>query len=52
MLSRLYQPNAGTVTFDGHDLLHVPSHKIVRLGLARTFQNVALFPALTVSRTC
>jgi branched-chain amino acid transport system ATP-binding protein len=48
VLSRLYQPNAGTVTFDGHDLLHVPSHKIVRLGLARTFQNVALFPALTV----
>jgi branched-chain amino acid transport system ATP-binding protein len=48
VLSRLYQPNAGTVTFDGHDLLSVPSHKIVRLGLARTFQNVALFPALTV----
>jgi branched-chain amino acid transport system ATP-binding protein len=48
VLSRLYQPNSGTVTFDGHDLLSVPSHKIVRLGLARTFQNVALFPALTV----
>jgi branched-chain amino acid transport system ATP-binding protein len=48
VLSRLYQPNSGTVTFDGHDLLSVPSHKIVRLGLARTFQNVALFPAVTV----
>ena len=48
VLSRLYQPNSGTVVFDGRDLLAVPTHGIVRLGLARTFQNVALFPALTV----
>jgi len=47
VLSRLYQPNTGTVTFDGHDLLAVPAHRIAHLGLARTFQNVALFPALT-----
>jgi branched-chain amino acid transport system ATP-binding protein len=48
VLSRLYQPNTGVVTFEGHNLLSVPAHKIARLGLARTFQNVALFPALTV----
>ena len=48
VLSRLYQPTSGSVTFDGRDLLGVPAHKISRLGLARTFQNVALFPALTV----
>ena len=48
VLSRLYQPSSGTVRFDGTDLLSVPAHKIARLGLARTFQNVALFPALTV----
>jgi branched-chain amino acid transport system ATP-binding protein len=48
VLSRLYQPSHGTVRFDGHDLLSVPAHKIARDGLARTFQNVALFPALTV----
>ena len=48
VLSRLYQPQTGTVRFDGHDLLHVPAHKIAQHGLARTFQNVALFPALTV----
>ena len=47
VLSRLYQPTTGTVTFDGADLLDVPAHRIARLGLARTFQNVALFPALT-----
>jgi branched-chain amino acid transport system ATP-binding protein len=48
VLSRLYASNSGTVTFDGHDLLSVPAHRIAGLGLARTFQNVALFPALTV----
>jgi branched-chain amino acid transport system ATP-binding protein len=48
VLSRLYQPNTGRVTFDGHDLMSVPAHRIAGLGLARTFQNVALFPALTV----
>ncbi|HEX2563763.1 MAG TPA: ATP-binding cassette domain-containing protein, partial [Acidimicrobiales bacterium] len=48
VLSRLYQSTTGTVTFDGDDLLDVPAHRIARLGLARTFQNVALFPALTV----
>jgi branched-chain amino acid transport system ATP-binding protein len=48
VLSRLYASNSGTVTFDGHDLLSVPAHRIAKLGLARTFQNVALFPALTV----
>jgi branched-chain amino acid transport system ATP-binding protein len=48
VLSRLYQPSSGTVRFDGTDLLRVPAHRIARLGLARTFQNVALFPALTV----
>ena len=48
VVSRLYQPNEGRVTFDGRDLLAVPSHRIVQLGVARTFQNVALFPALSV----
>lgn len=48
VLSRLYQPQTGTVRFNGHDLLAQPAHRIARLGIARTFQNVALFPALTV----
>jgi branched-chain amino acid transport system ATP-binding protein len=43
-LSRLYQPNSGTVDFDGKDLLDTPAHKIVRLGLARTFPECCPVP--------
>ena len=48
VVSRLYEAQAGHVTFDGHDLLALPPHRIARIGVARTFQNLALFPALTV----
>ena len=47
-VSRLYQPTSGTIEFDGRDLLRLPAHRIARIGIARTFQNLALFPALTV----
>jgi branched-chain amino acid transport system ATP-binding protein len=48
VLSRLYQPSRGRVTFEGTELLRAPAYGIAGLGMARTFQNVALFPALTV----
>jgi branched-chain amino acid transport system ATP-binding protein len=48
VVSRLYEPDAGRVRFDGRDLLRVAPHRIARAGIARTFQNLALFPALTV----
>ncbi|MEZ5321225.1 MAG: ABC transporter ATP-binding protein [Microthrixaceae bacterium] len=48
VVSRLYQPTEGTVTFDGTDLLAKPPHRIAPLGIARTFQNLALVPGLTV----
>jgi branched-chain amino acid transport system ATP-binding protein len=48
VISRLYQPDEGSVTLDGTNLLHVPAHRIARHGVARTFQNVALVPGLTV----
>ncbi len=48
VISRLYTPTEGTVTFDGQNLLKLPPHRIARLGIARTFQNLALFPALSV----
>ena len=47
-VSRLYQPAAGTIRLDGRDLLKLAPHRIAKLGVARTFQNLALFPALTV----
>jgi branched-chain amino acid transport system ATP-binding protein len=48
VITRLYPPHGGRIVFAGTDLLRVPPHKIVRLGIARTFQNVVLFPAMTV----
>ena len=47
-VSRLYEPTSGRIDFDGHNLLRLPAHRIARLGISRTFQNLALFPALTV----
>jgi len=48
VISRLYEPTEGKVTFAGDDLLAVPAHRIAQIGIARTFQNVALFPGLSV----
>ncbi|ROO86461.1 branched-chain amino acid transport system ATP-binding protein [Actinocorallia herbida] len=47
-VTRLYRPDSGTIAFAGHDLLRTRPDRIVRLGIARTFQNLALFPSLTV----
>lgn len=47
-LSRLYTPNEGEITFDGQSLLGQPANKIASLGIGRTFQNLALFPTLSV----
>ncbi len=48
VLSRVYQPVAGKVTFDGRDLLRLKTHQVARLGIARTFQNLGQFPTTTV----
>ena len=47
-LSRVYRPTAGRITFAGRDLLRLRRHEIAAAGIARTFQNVELFPHLTV----
>ncbi len=48
VVSRIYQPTEGSIEYDGTDLLTVPAHGIARLGIARTFQNLALFPTMSV----
>jgi branched-chain amino acid transport system ATP-binding protein len=46
--SRIYQPSSGVMLFEGKDLLDTTAHTIARRGIARTFQNLALFPTLSV----
>jgi branched-chain amino acid transport system ATP-binding protein len=48
VLSGVYRPVAGSVSFGGVELVGLPPHAIAGLGVARTFQNIALFPAATV----
>src|SRR6266581_9266431 len=48
VLSRVYEPVAGKVTFDGRDLLQLKTPQIARAGIARTFQNLGQFPTSTV----
>ena len=48
LITRLYKPDEGAIVFDGESLLGTPPHKVVRRGIARTFQNVELFGSMTV----
>jgi len=49
-LSRLYEPNEGTIAFDERNLKSFRAHEVPRLGIARTFQNVALFDRQSVRK--
>ena len=44
----MYRPTAGKVAFDGIDITAAPAHQVSQHGIARTFQNLALFGGLTV----
>jgi branched-chain amino acid transport system ATP-binding protein len=48
VVSRVYEASSGQVLLDGTDLLRLPAHRIAEVGVARTFQNIALFPTMTV----
>jgi branched-chain amino acid transport system ATP-binding protein len=48
VVTRLYKPDGGELRLDGKSLLRTPPHKVVRRGIARTFQNVELFRTMTV----
>ena len=47
-ISRLYEPSEGEIRFEGRPLGRIPRHQIARLGVARTFQNLALLSSLMV----
>jgi branched-chain amino acid transport system ATP-binding protein len=46
-LSRVYEPDAGSVLLDGRDFLRVRRDRLAELGVARSFQNLGVFPHLT-----
>jgi len=48
LMSRIYEPSAGRLLFEGRDITHVAPHRIAGLGIARTFQNIELFEHATL----
>jgi branched-chain amino acid transport system ATP-binding protein len=48
MISGFYRPDTGSITFEGHDISRARPAEIAALGIARTFQNIALFGGMTV----
>jgi branched-chain amino acid transport system ATP-binding protein len=48
IISRVYQPSEGRLFFDGQDMTKLSTHQLAHAGIARTFQNLGLFPMMTV----
>ena len=48
LLTKVYQPTHGTILLDGKDTHNLDTAHVNRAGIARTFQNIRLFPSLTV----
>src|ERR1700758_5406784 len=48
LVSRIYDPTEGRLTFLDQDITRVPPHRIAERGIARTFQNIELFEHATV----
>ena len=43
-----YRPQQGRIIFNGKDITHLHTHELVGVGIGRTFQNIELFPGMTV----
>lgn len=43
-----YRPKKGTMSFNGQDIFHMSTHRLTELGIGRTFQNIELFPGISV----
>jgi branched-chain amino acid transport system ATP-binding protein len=47
-LNRFYKVDSGTIQFEGHELTKMPPYRIAKLGISRTFQNIALYTGMSV----
>jgi branched-chain amino acid transport system ATP-binding protein len=50
LISGILQPSGGRIMFDGRDITRMPAHRVARLGIGRTFQNIELFDNATVAQ--
>jgi branched-chain amino acid transport system ATP-binding protein len=48
LISAVLRPTSGRILFEGRDISRLPTHALARLGIARTFQNLAVFKHETV----
>jgi branched-chain amino acid transport system ATP-binding protein len=48
LLSGIYRPDKGRITFAGEDITELPAYAITKKGIARTFQNLRVFPNISV----
>jgi branched-chain amino acid transport system ATP-binding protein len=48
LITGVYQPTEGLIRFSGEELAGLKPHEITKRGIARTFQNIRLFPSMTV----
>jgi branched-chain amino acid transport system ATP-binding protein len=47
-ITGFYRPQEGRILFNGREITHFPPHELVWAGIGRTFQNIELFPGMTV----
>jgi branched-chain amino acid transport system ATP-binding protein len=48
LITGVYQPTSGAITFNGQSTARLRAHQLARLGIARTFQNIRLFASMSV----
>lgn len=47
-ITGFYRPTSGEILFRGRDITRLPAHELTRIGIGRTFQNIELFPGMSV----
>lgn len=48
LITCIFPPSSGAIRFEGRDLVGQPLHRVIAAGIGRTFQNLRIFPNLTV----